>query len=132
MKTINTTTGMKLGGEFNLKIPYKILIAIFTTLLLHGCSTVRAPVLDISTYSPSNKNSELGTKICSILNKKPHWKAAVKKVEKRWRVPPHVLLSIINQESSFKYNARPITKSGKRLSSAYGFSQALNRNMETL
>ena len=63
------------------------------------------------------------------------YKAAVK-TEKRWKLPPYVLMSFIYQESSFKSDAKPEREKllgfipWKRPSSAKGFSQALTLTWE--
>ena len=62
------------------------------SVLLVGCSS--AP--------PANVEN-----ICAIFDEKSSWYRAAKKSEKRWGTPIHVQLSIIRQESSFKFDARP-------------------------
>jgi hypothetical protein len=74
--------------------------------------------------------------ICAIFDEKRSWYRAAKKSEQRWGTPKHVQLSIIRQESSFKFNARPprIKLLGfipwKRPSNAYGYAQALDSTWE--
>jgi len=70
--------------------------------------------------------------ICAIFEEKSRWYKAAKKSEERWGTPIHVQLSIIRQESSFQFDARP--PRGKvlgfipwrRPSNAYGYAQALD------
>ena len=69
--------------------------------------------------------------ICLIFKEKKSWYKAAMKAEKRWKIPPYVLMSIVYQESSYKADARPEREKflwvfpGKRKSSAVGYSQAL-------
>ena len=74
--------------------------------------------------------------ICSIFKVKRSWYKAAVKTEKRWKLPPYVLMSFIYQESSFKSDAKPEREKllgfipWKRPSSAKGFSQALTLTWE--
>jgi len=74
--------------------------------------------------------------ICSIFKEKRSWYKAAVKTEKRWKLPPYVLMSFIYQESSFKSDAKPERDKllgfipWKRPSSAKGFSQALTLTWE--
>jgi len=69
--------------------------------------------------------------ICAIFDEKSSWYRAAKKSEKRWGTPVHVQLSIIRQESSFRFDARPPRTKllgfipWTRPSDAYGYAQAL-------
>jgi hypothetical protein len=70
--------------------------------------------------------------ICLIFEEKKSWYKAAMKSEKRWKIPPYVLMSIVYQESSFKADAKPDREKllwvipWKRKSTAVGYSQALN------
>ena len=70
--------------------------------------------------------------ICLIFEEKKSWYKAAMKSEKRWKIPPYVLMSIVYQESSYKADAKPEREKflwvfpGKRKSTAVGYSQALN------
>ena len=70
--------------------------------------------------------------ICLIFKEKKSWYKAAMKSEKRWKIPPYVLMSIVYQESSYKADAKPEREKflwvfpGKRKSTAVGYSQALN------
>ncbi len=70
--------------------------------------------------------------ICSIFKEKKSWYKAAKKSEERWGTPKHVQMSIIRQESSFKFDAKPPRGKllgfipWKRPSDAYGYAQALD------
>ncbi|MEJ2322962.1 MAG: hypothetical protein P8Z31_11730, partial [Gammaproteobacteria bacterium] len=79
-----------------------------------------------SSGPPRNTND-----VCSIFDEKRGWYKAAKKSEKRWGTPAHVQMSIIRQESTFKFDARPPRTKllgfipWKRPSDAYGYAQAL-------
>ena len=69
---------------------------------------------------------------CSILNQKKSWRSALKKTERKWGVSPGMQLAFIKTESNFRPTARTkrryflgLIPSG-RISSAYGYSQALD------
>jgi hypothetical protein len=70
------------------------------------------------------QSSESG--ICALLDANPAWINVLKRNEKKWGVKPSVFLAIIHQESKFDAYARPLDAKGRRLSSAYGYSQALD------
>lgn len=90
-------------------------------LALAGCST--AP--------PANVEN-----ICAIFNEKCKWYRAAKKSEERWGTPIHVQMSIIRQESTFEFDARPPRTKllgfipWTRPSDAYGYAQALESTWE--
>lgn len=69
---------------------------------------------------------------CSIARERPNYYRAMKATERKWRVPVHVQMAIMYQESKFIGNARTphqyalgIIPMGRQ-SSAYGYSQALD------
>lgn len=70
--------------------------------------------------------------ICSIFEEHRAWYRAARKAEKRWGTPKHIAMAIINQESSFRHDARPPRRwllgiiPWKRPSSAYGYAQAID------
>ena len=73
---------------------------------------------------------------CSILTQRPEYARAFKATERRWNVPVHVQMATIYQESKFVANARTpfryvagVIPMG-RVSSAYGYSQALDGTWE--
>ena len=74
--------------------------------------------------------------ICLIFEEKKNWYKAAMKAEKRWKIPPYVLMSFVYQESSFKADAKPERTKllwvipWKRKSTAVGYSQALNMTWE--
>ena len=74
--------------------------------------------------------------ICLIFIEKKSWYKAVIRSEKRWKIPPYVLMSFVYQESSFQADARPDREKVLgfipwfRPSSAVGYSQALTKTWE--
>ena len=76
---------------------------------------------------PSNQNNA-----CDLLDHKNSWKRAVKKTSKKWGVSPSLQLAFIKTESNFRARAKTPRKfflgiiPNGRISSAYGYSQALN------
>ena len=69
---------------------------------------------------------------CDMLEPRRKWYRAMKKAEKRWGLPVHLQLAIMRQESGFNAKAKQPRKRilwiipGPRISSAYGYSQALS------
>lgn len=94
------------------------LLFLIIFLVVSGCAM---------TPPPQNKEN-----VSAIFSEYPHWYKAAKKTEKKWGVPVNVQMAIIYYESAFKADARPPRRyllgfiPGKRLSSAYGYAQALN------
>ncbi|MDQ6433383.1 hypothetical protein RB623_04885 [Mesorhizobium sp. LHD-90] len=74
--------------------------------------------------------------ICAVFEQRDgwldNWQRSAKATERKYGIPVHVLMATVRKESGFKGNARP--KRTKllgfipwtRVSSAYGYSQALN------
>ncbi len=69
---------------------------------------------------------------CSIAQQRPQYLKAFQKTEQKWGVPVHVQMATMHQESRFVSNAKTphtyalgIIPMG-RVSSAYGYSQALD------
>jgi hypothetical protein len=69
---------------------------------------------------------------CLLAEERPHYFRAMERAERRWGVPVPVQMATFHQESRFDGDARPphqyalgIIPMG-RLSSAYGYSQALD------
>ena len=121
------------------------IIATLLGLLLPGCaSTTQTPdwleeaakvhqefhdILNANPQAtPESRNFQISN-ACTILEANPQWASDLNRVHNQWGVRPETLLAMIRQESSFRYDARPI-KNGKRLSSAYGFAQALDGTWE--
>ena len=74
--------------------------------------------------------------ICLIFEEKRSWYKAAIQTQERWRIPPHVLMAVVFQESSFDSNAKPEREKilgfipWKRPSSAKGYSQALTNTWD--
>ena len=74
--------------------------------------------------------------ICLIFEEKRSWYKAAIQTQKRWKLPPHVLMAVVYQESSFDSNAKPEREKllgfipWKRPSSAKGYSQALTETWD--
>ena len=74
--------------------------------------------------------------ICAVFDQNDgwfnNWQSTARRTEQKYGVPVHVLMATVRKESGFKSNARPPRKyylgfiPGKRASSAYGYSQALD------
>lgn len=70
--------------------------------------------------------------VCNIFRQYPQWYRDAEDVERRWRVPVHVQMAIMHQESHFDAQARPPRTKllwvipWKRPSTAYGYAQALD------
>ena len=69
---------------------------------------------------------------CEILVENRQWLEASRQTSQRWQVPMEILLAFIHTESKFKADATSPRKRymwvvpGPRLSSAYGYAQAIN------
>jgi hypothetical protein len=93
----------------------------FIILLFAGCKT--APP-----KSPEN--------ICDIFTEKKSWYKAAIRSEKRWKLPPYVLMAFVYQESSFQQDAKPERQKllgfipWFRPSTAKGYSQALTKTWD--
>lgn len=94
----------------------KISVLLFIALFLAGCAT--PPPRDVNN-------------ICSVFRQYPSWYKDALDVERRWRVPVHVQMAIIHQESKFDATAQPNRTKllwvipWARPSTAYGYTQAL-------
>lgn len=102
-----------------MRISVSLCLVLF---ILTGCVT--APP-----ENPSN--------ICSIFREKHDWYTDTKNAQQRWGAPIPVQMAIIYQESSYVADAKPprayllwIIPWG-RISSAYGYSQALDSTWES-
>ena len=86
--------------------------------------------------SCATKPPENPDNICLIFQEKRSWYKAAIRSEKRWKIPPYVLISFVHQESSFKSNARPEREKilgvipWSRPSTAVGYSQALTKTWD--
>ena len=99
----------------------KILYLLIITFSLQSCMTTPPE-------SPDN--------ICKIFKEKKSWYKAAIQAEKRWKIPPYVLMSFVFQESSYRANAKPERDKllgfipWFRPSSAKGYSQALTKTWD--
>ncbi|MBR51535.1 MAG: transglycosylase [Gammaproteobacteria bacterium] len=99
------------------KFKFKYILLLLLIFVIQSC-------LSKPPESPDN--------ICLIFKEKRSWYKAAKETEKRWKLPPYVLMAIIYQESSFKSDAKPEREKvlgfipWSRPSSAVGYSQALS------
>ena len=73
------------------------------------------------------------TNICGMLGGREAWGEALSDAQHKWGAPPHVVMAIIWKESSFRHDAKTPKKytffgliPNGRVSSAYGYSQALD------
>ena len=86
--------------------------------------------------SCETKPPENPDNICLIFQEKRSWYKAAIRSEKRWKIPPYVLISFVHQESSFKSDARPEREKilgvipWFRPSTAVGYSQALTKTWD--
>lgn len=74
--------------------------------------------------------------ICTVFEQRDglfnNWQRAAERTERKYGIPKHVLMATIRKESGFKSNAKPPRTKllgfipWKRVSTAYGYSQALN------
>lgn len=74
--------------------------------------------------------------LCSVYDAYPEWKKAVGEAEQQWGIPQELIMAVMRYESSFVGDAEAPRRRyfglipGERLSSAYGYSQALDRTWE--
>jgi len=70
------------------------------------------------------------TNICNLLDEKVSWYLAAKTSEEKWKVPMHLQLAIIHQESRFASKAKPPRNKifgiipGARPTDSFGYTQA--------
>jgi hypothetical protein len=87
--------------------------------------------LGCSSSAPKNSND-----ICSIFAQKSGWQKDARDASERWGTPVPVMMAILRHESAFRADARAPRKKylgfipGRRLSSAYGYPQALDGTWE--
>ncbi|MEM7734017.1 MAG: lytic transglycosylase [Pseudomonadota bacterium] len=102
--------------------------------------TLRAMILVLLVASCGGRSGDLPSKAldnaCTILDQKPHYHRAMRQAERKWGVPIPVQMATIYQESKFVSDARTpfrwtlgVIPMG-RISSAYGYSQALDGTWE--
>lgn len=96
------------------------------------CVVAAALVPLAACASPPKKIND----ICAVFDQRDgwfdNWQSAAKKTERKYGVPVPVLMATVRKESGFRGDAKPPRKKilgfipGKRISSAYGYSQALD------
>lgn len=70
--------------------------------------------------------------VCTIFSAKNGWYRSAVNMQSKWQVPLHVPMAVMYHESKFRRKAKPPRRylfgviPGKRRSSAYGYSQALD------
>jgi hypothetical protein len=74
--------------------------------------------------------------VCTVFEQRDgffnNWQRSAERAERKYGIPTHVLMATIRKESGFKSNAKPPRTKlfgfipWKRVSSAYGYSQALD------
>ncbi len=107
-----------------LRVGRLVALAVSASLLLGACT---ATPFDVVKSVPRSQENA-----CSIIKQRPDIKRATRRTQKRWGVPMSVQLAVMKQESSFRANAKPPRKyllgfiPNGRVSSAYGYSQALD------
>jgi hypothetical protein len=109
----------------------KIILAvsiIFALILSASCSSHSKRVGKTAIKHASNLSN-----ICDIFKKNPSWRQHLQRTYDKWGIPIHVVMATIYQESKFIAHARPQNydhipgqKKKKYLSSAYGYSQAID------
>ncbi|MEM6312431.1 MAG: lytic transglycosylase [Pseudomonadota bacterium] len=98
--------------------------------------TLRAMLLVMLVASCGGRSGDLSPSsmdnACTIVGQKPHYHRAMRQAEREWGVPIPVQMATIYQESKFDGEARTpfrwtlgVIPMG-RISSAYGYSQALD------
>lgn len=93
-----------------IKSAFVLLALIFTA----GCVTANV--------TPPKNQADA----CAILSEKDKWEKPTFAASYEWGVSPGTILSFIKHESSFRHDAQPVDKKGNKLSSALGYSQALD------
>ncbi len=101
---------------------------ILTATLLGAAALWVAACSSSSTSVPRDQ-----TNVCNILEDREDWGEALAETQHKWGAPPHVVMAIIWKESSFRHDAKTPKKytffgliPNGRVSSAYGYSQALD------
>ena len=91
-----------------------------------------AILVSACSFSPSGP-PRAQNNACGILGERGDWGEALADAERKWGAPPHVVMAIIWKESNFRADAQPPKKyaffgliPNGRVSSAYGYSQALD------
>lgn len=101
-------------------LSFSRIVPVFFVLALSACAT-----------PPRHINN-----ICTVFDQRDglfnNWQSAAERTQRKYGIPTHVLMATIRKESGFKSNAKPPRTKllgfipWKRVSSAYGYSQALD------
>ncbi len=117
---------------FNQAQPHKRRVGI--TLIL---AVIAVPMLLVLTSSCTTLRQPSNTAdLCQIFAEKRYWYGPAVAAEKKWNIEKEVMMAVINQESSYIYDARPPRQKilgfipWKRPSNAYGYAQALDATWE--
>jgi len=90
-------------------------LSLFVVIYISGCFST--PAREV-------------TNICSLLDEKVSWYRAAKLSEEKWKVPIHLQMAIIHQESRFASKAKPPRNKifgiipGARPTDSFGYTQA--------
>ena len=109
-------------GMFTKVFTMRMVLGILLTMALASCATT----------PPSSVDN-----ICSIFKEKSGWYKQAKSAESKWHSPIPVMMSIMDQESSFHSKAKPPRTRilwifpGPRPSSSFGYSQAKKEAWQT-
>ena len=100
----------------------KSMILFFSVSFIHSSLFVLSWKFFKSTEINIPKN------LCEIFKEKPDWLRTLTKAQKKWQISIPTTMAIMSFESSFNARAQPPRKFwiGPRLSSAKGYSQALD------
>ncbi len=99
---------------------FKILMLPLFVFAIAGCESQR--------FDPDD--------ICSIYKLNPDWGSESAKAEQKWGIPQEVIMAVMRHESGFNGRVRAPRRHylgfipGERLSSAYGYAQALDKTWE--
>ena len=98
-----------------------VLLLICASMGLTSCATTSSP----NQHSWVESKPKHIDNLCHIFNEKPHWVEPAQTSYDKWGIPVELMMAIVRYESSFRGDARPY-RNGKRISSAYGYSQAID------
>ena len=99
-----------------------VLLLICASMGLASCATTS---YSNQSYRVESKPKHIDN-LCHIFNEKPHWVEPAQTSYDKWGIPVELMMAIVRHESSFRGDARPLDRNGKRISSAYGYSQAID------
>jgi hypothetical protein len=111
---------------YTARMRWKLILSMFAALVLSACASMPRP----STHEIADA--------CLLLKQNGSWHQSLRESARNWGAPMGFQLAVIKQESSFDGDARPPRGDSKwfglvegdRISSAHGYSQALNGTWE--